>query len=473
MRDPEWGSRCREPTYGTRTGRIVRSKHRINPLLVHVPTLRRARRTALPPAVALAAIVQLSGCGGTIAAFGGSPAAATANAADFFDGAARRFTNVQRDERFAAARPKLGRHALTPSKLYGDRALWSTRGPTDRTLLLNAGFANGRYTMGAATARAALARPGDATHAIRLERLAGDDQYAWTTTVDFAVGRMTAVDAANVLGSLFSAVEGRSGSALRADYRLALPRGSAALGRLFTVDTIRTTPDAAGATTVDLAVTLHPDRLRRTFPAFAAYLQKYVAPSRYRIALTDAAGTPYFTTAAAKNRLTVRARVKDGRLVTFTGAPRPMPDAVQLRMEAFAKLGPFTVGASDVVGEFTTIRTANERGWLMRFNREPEWHLPLAAATFLKAPLRRPFAQGGATLRLAVRDVPGGQTVIARQSYTAVQESAVLRFLGALGSTALSDFAGKSEEEENRFWAEAFTAMRVDVGSRPAVAPTR
>ena len=410
----------------------------------------------------------LGGCRNALPAFGGSPAAAATNAGDFFDAAARRFTNVQRDARFAAARPKLGRHALTPSKLYDDRELWSLRGARDRTLLLNARFVNGRYAMGAASARAVPTRPGDAVHVIRLDRLPRDDQYAWTTHVDFAIGRMTAADAANVIGSLLRAVEGRPGPAAHADARLAFPRGSAALGRLFTIDTIRTTPDAGGATTVDLSISLHPERLRRTFPAFADYVVKYVTPARYRIALTDPAGTPYLTTAAAKNRLTLRARVKDGRLMTFTGPPRPMPDAVQLRMEAFAKFGPFTVGASDVVGTYTSIRTPTERGWLLRFDREPRWHLPLAAATLLKAPLRRPFAEGGATLRLAVRDVPGGQTVIARQSYTAVQESAVLRFLGALGSTALTDFAGKSEDEENRFWAEAFTAMRADAGARAA-----
>ena len=432
------------------------------PLPDSVLSFRSTRTSIVAGSVASVAVAALAGCGNALPAFGGSPAAAAANAGDFFDAAARRFTNVQRDARFAAARPKLGRHALTPSKLYGDRELWSLRGPRDRTLLLNAGFVNGRYAMGAASARAVPARPGDAVHVIRLEQLPGDDEYAWTTNVDFAIGRMTAADAANVVGSLLRAVEGRPGAAVRADTRLAFPRGAAALGRLFTIDTIRTTPDAAGATTVDLSITLHPERLRRTFPAFADYVVKYVTPARYRIALTDPAGAPYLTTAAARNRLTLRARVKDGRLTAFTGQPRPLPDAAQLRMEAYAKFGPFTVGASEMVGEFTTLRTPAERGWLMRFNREPRWHLPLAAATLLKAPLRRPFADGGATLRLAVRDVPGGQTVIARRSYTAVQESAVLRFLGALGSTALNDFAGKSEDEENRFWAEAFAAMRAD-----------
>ena len=428
------------------------------PLASRDPALRRSRRAVGVACVALAA----AGCRNTPPAFGGSPAEAATNARDFFGAAAQRFTSVRRDAHYAAARPKLGRYALIPSKIYDDGALWTRRGASDRTLLLAAGFAGGRYAMGATTAPPALDRPADAAHTIRLLRLRGEDEYAWATTVDFAIGRLTAADAAAVFASLLRSVEGRSPAELRADYRQTFPRGAAALGRLFTVDSIRTTPDAGGATTVELAITLHPARLRRSFPAFADYVEKYVTPSRYRVTLVDAAGTRFLTTAAAKNRLTLRARVKEGRLVAFEGAPRPMPSALKLRMEAFAKLGIFTVGASDVVADFSLVRSASERGWLMRFNREPEWHLPLAAATFLKTPLRRPFAEGGATLRLSVRDRPGGQSVIARQSYTAVQESAVLRFLGSLGSTALNDFAGKSEEQENRFWAEAFAAMQAD-----------
>lgn len=414
--------------------------------------------------LALLAVAALSGCRNVVPAFGDSRASAAANASDFFSAAAYRFTNVQRDAKFGAARSKLGRYALTPSKIYDDTALWTSRGTGERTLRLRGGYDSGRYTLAATPAAPALRRPADATHTIRLRRLPGDDQFAWITDVDFAIGGLTAANAADVMGSLLRAAEGQQGPALHADARRAFPRGSAALGRLFTVDSIRTTPDAGGATTVQLSVSLHPGRLQKSFPAFASYLNKYVSPARYRITLADPAGTRYFTTAAAKNRLTLRARVKDGRLVAFDGPPRPMPDVLRLQAEAFAKIGPFTVGASDLVADFSMIREAHERGWLMRFTKEPDWHLPLAATTFLKSPLRRPFMDGGMVFRLAVRDAPGAPTVISRHTVTAVQESAVLRFLGALGSTALSDYAGKSEDEENRFWSEAFQALRADAG---------
>jgi hypothetical protein len=202
------------------------------------------------------------------------------------------------------------RYALTPSKIYGDTALWTARGTNERILRLRGGYDAGHYTLAATPVLGVLRRPGDASHTIRLRRLPGDDQFAWVTDVDFAIGGVTAAGAADVVGSLLRAAEGQQGAALRADSRRAFPRGAAALGRLFTVDSIRTTPDAGGATTVQLSVSLHPERLEKSFPAFAAYLNKYVAPARYRFTLADRAGTRYFTTAAAKNRLTLRARVE-------------------------------------------------------------------------------------------------------------------------------------------------------------------
>jgi hypothetical protein len=40
-----------------------------------------------------------------------------------------------------------------------------------------------------------------------------------------------------------------------------------------------------------------------------------------------------------------------------------------------------------------------------------------------------------------------------------------MRFLGNLGFTAVSDYAGQVEEEENRFIAEAMRALRADMNA--------
>src|SRR5690606_26425605 len=100
-----------------------------------------------------------------------------------------------------------------------------------------------------------------------------------------------------------------------------------------------------------------------------------------------------------------------------------------------------------------------------RFRREPEWRFPLATDRLIKSPLRSPFEGRGTEVRLAVRDDLGSQAMSVRQARTAVKESAIMRWLGGLGSTAFGDFAGRSEAEENRFLMELFGALRQDVAA--------
>ncbi len=89
--------------------------------------------------------------------------------------------------------------------------------------------------------------------------------------------------------------------------------------------------------------------------------------------------------------------------------------------------------------------------------------MPLISERLLRTPLRRPFEGTGILFRMGLSRAAEGQTLFSRTAVLAVRESAILRFLGNLGFSAMSDFAGKVEEEENRFLAEAFRAMRADV----------
>jgi len=160
-------------------------------------------------------------------------------------------------------------------------------------------------------------------------------------------------------------------------------------------------------------------------------------------------------------------RSKNGHLAPLDGGPaRPMPDSLQLVGEMYAKFGWFTVGVSDLRGDFTVVRSPTERAWSLRFRREPEWHLPLASKHLIRSPLRRPFERGGTTVRVGVRD-GGPETLLTRTARGAVKESAILRFFNSLSSTAMGDFAGKAEEEENRFTAQLFAALRDDVLALP------
>jgi hypothetical protein len=438
------------------------------PRPVFRPAPRRSRRArALILGTLGASAIAVAGCRAVPQAFGPSPRAARTNAASVFSAFAARFTDVHRSPKFHAARGKLGKYALVPSKIFGDTSVWtSAPSPDSRQLVLTGSLDAKGYRFAEHPNAALPQRTGDSRHTMRLRRL-GESEFEWTTGVDHAIGQMRAADIENVFGALLASAEGRGEQALRADYRTAFPRASAALGRLVSLDSLRTTPRPDGSTTIDMVATLHPGRVKAAFPALAEYLDKYVGPARYRFTLRDASGARWFDMGAANKRLVFRMRSKNGHLAPLDGGPaRPMPDSLQLVGEMYAKFGWFTVGVSDLRGDFTVVRSPTERAWSLRFRREPEWHLPLASKHLIRSPLRRPFERGGTTVRVGVRD-GGPETLLTRTARGAVKESAILRFFNSLSSTAMGDFAGKAEEEENRFTAQLFAALRDDVLALP------
>ena len=80
----------------------------------------------------------------------------------------------------------------------------------------------------------------------------------------------------------------------------------------------------------------------------------------------------------------------------------------------------------------------------------------------IRTSLRHPFQGDGITIRVTVRDDAGPQSLLSREATLAVQESAIVRWLGGLGNSAMSDFAGRAEVEENRFVYEVLRALRAD-----------
>jgi hypothetical protein len=83
-------------------------------------------------------------------------------------------------------------------------------------------------------------------------------------------------------------------------------------------------------------------------------------------------------------------------------------------------------------------------------------------AHLLRTPLRHPFEGPGVIFHVGVRDSAEAQTVIERRSHLAVQESAIVRFVGALGSRAVSDLSDRAEREQEVFLRELFTALQAD-----------
>ena len=423
--------------------------------------IHKTLRHVLAAAIVIAA---LSACRDVAPGFGTNAAAARANADGLFGGIAQRFTNVQRTPKFIGARGKLGKNALTPSVIYNDTSVWTAFGPdSTRVITIDGEFSGNRYLFSARPWPAAPPNePGDSRHYIRLRRL-NENVFEWVTNVDIAAGTIKSDEFASVISRLMGSAEGRTPADLRADYRASFPRTTAALGRLFSLDTLRSVRYNEGATTVLLGIRIDSKGIRATMPDFAKYLDKYATPSKYRAVVTDKRGGRWVEVSGADNYMTLRVRSMNGHFAPLNGPVRPMPNDLQLTSDFTTKILFFTVGYRQLIGDVTVINSDRERGWFMRFTHEPDWRLPSAVSVMIHTPLRRPFEGHGATFRLVLRDNPGGQSILARHTTTVVQESAILRFLGRLGSTAMGDFVGKSEVQENRFSAEVFNALRLDV----------
>lgn len=428
--------------------------------------LPRSRTIALGVAAALA----LGGCRAAVLAYGSNVAAAKVNADAFAASIEARFTNAARSAKFSAARMRIARYAFAPSTVANDTAIWTgmqtTRTGAVRDLESHGTLTGLQYVF---TARPAVTMPtkiGDSRHLIELAQLAEND-WGWRTRVDHAIGPMPPGRADDVTRALFLSAE-RPAVAVRADYQSVLPRTTAALGRLLTIDSIATVPQGDGSTLVTLEITVSGDRLKRGFPAFAKYIRNYVEPARYRYRLTDRSGSDWFDAEARNQLLTVRFRSRDGQLQPLVGAARRMPDTLQMHVDALAKISFFTVGVTNMQGEFVHTKSARERGWAVRFTRDPEWHLPLITERLLRSPLRRPFEGKGVLFTLGLRTGPNGQTLLTRELDFTVRESAIMRFIGNLGFTAMSDFAGQVEKEESQFIAESMAAFRADVAALTA-----
>ena len=387
------------------------------------------------------------------------------NAEEFFYSVGSRFTNIQRPQRILRARQQFGHYALTPSGVYNDTTIWLSIGPDSARLFGDEGhFAVDRYIVTTALAQNPPDALTESREIVRLRKLS-DNEYEWFTNVEVALGRMGAKSIADVLAASLAAGEGKSAAAIRANYTSAFPRAGAALGRLFTIDTLRASPDSDGATTFDIAIKLTPNILKESMPHYAAYIDKYISKGKYRITLTDQGGAHWFDAWAANYYTHFRVRSKGGHFAPLEGAVRPMPANLTIHLDMSMKILIFTVGWTEMAGDFEVIDTPHERGWSMRFAKEPDWHLPLTVGTLLKSPLRRPFQGPGIPIRISIRDNPGSQTILNRRLSFVVQESGILRFLNRLSGTAVGDFLGASEREANRFNADAFRALRLDVAA--------
>lgn len=433
------------------------------------PLLILPRR--LSPALLALLFSSLPACRAGIDAYASDPAVAQKAASQAVTSVQFRFDSPLRDDRYDAARMRIARYALAPSKVEND-TIWTNRTGSRRELTAYGRLVDGRYLFSARSQVPMPSSVGESRHYVALDTLANGDRL-WRTQVDQAIGNVTPQAMANVFTALFRSAE-RSPAAIRADYRRTMPRATASFGRLADMDTVHTTQLEDGSTFVTLVLQLHPDRIAGELPDFSKYLKKYISPARYQFTLHDPAivgvlaNDIWFVVEGDDDRVMLRFRSRDGRLQPLDGPARPMPDTLALRVDASARFGLFTVGVEQMRGRFVFVNTPDEVGWVMRFSTPPRWDLPPIAGRLVRGSLNRPFQGDGVSARLTVKKLGNGQTVIHRRTDVAVSESAIMRWLGNLGFTAMDDFAGRVELEEARFLSQAMRAMRQDIGALPA-----
>jgi hypothetical protein len=284
------------------------------------------------------------------------------------------------------------------------------------------------------------------------------------TAVDFAIGAARPSEIALVVSRLFTAGDGLSEREARTEVAKSLPRTSAVLGALFSLDTLRPVQLSDGSTATTIAVGVHSEEFRQKFPAFGDYVRRYVDPARFHVMVSDAAGNQYLDIQGRDRAIAVRLRSHGGHLVALSGALKPIPDTLTLTVDLTVKVKLFNVGFHDLSLDFVnSARGERERAWTLIGRREPHWNLPFFTARLVRAPLRYPFSGEGALFRLGVRAGEGdAPTVIVRQGRLGVQESAILKFLNSLSNTAMDDFGVRVEQEENHWIREIFLALRDD-----------
>jgi hypothetical protein len=426
---------------------------------------RSAARIVMTLVRTFAIATLMIGCTDVPAAFGPTPARARANADGLFGAFVKRFTNVYRTPRYERARERLLHYALTPSEVYSDTSIWTVYGPDGyRTLFGDATFTNGRYVFSNTPNDDPVQTLGQGRHIMRLHKLT-DNDYDWFTGVDFAAGTITADDFGNIITSWIGAAEGHNEASLRAGYRSTFPRTTAALGKLYSLDTLLSTPDADGTNRLYAVIHITPEGIRKDYPAYAAFMAKYADKVKLQFTLLDSRGTRWLEVTSRNGYITLRLRSRNGHFAPLEGPVRPMPDTLVMRLDLTARIKLFTIGVEHLTGEWVNLSSEHERGWALRFTREPGWVLPPVVGYLIKSPLRRPFEGNGTTFRFTIRDQPGRQTLMSRRGSTTVRESAILRFLGKLGGGAAGEFVSNAEDDENRFNVRVYSAMLSDINS--------
>jgi len=403
----------------------------------------------------------LQGCPEAARPLGSGPGGKAA-ADDLAVAIATRFGPIERGPAFDAARSRLARAALAPSRVFDEREVWTAREADVRQLDLFGHRDGEKYSLDMRPSAPPPRDAGDYRGLLRLNRVE-KGRFEWTMREELAVGAVRPSDVADAVTGLLRSAEGVSEEEARAHAVQAFPRAAEVLSRLFRLETLELTAEG-GATAIRLGLRLEPDGMEETAPHYAAFLKKWAAPMRMSAVATDATGASWWSVQAADMLWTVRLRVRDGSLVPLEGrADRRVPDELTVAADYSMKAGPFTIGVRDLVVDVTLTRAPGEKGYVAHYRQEPDWRLPFLIKPFLRGSLRYPFEGPGSSAGYSVRESTGGPTEFVREFRFRVRESWIIRWLGGRGNEAMSDFRKGAEIEADRYNQECLYALRDDV----------
>ena len=438
--------------------RLLRSSYLLR--ISRFPTSLFRRSLLYAGAFVLAALLT-SACRELATALGGTPGDAADRAGELLGALASRFGPLEREAAFDRARPRLARGALVPSRVYDDPEVWTRVAGREREIELVGMRSRDRYRIAVAPAPGPPIRPAEYRGRIGLLSAGGSD-YEWTTRDELAAGRMSAAAVIRVLSVCLRAAE-RAKPDARAEWRGALPHAAAALGRLWSLETLAVAHDADGSARVDLVARQDAAGLEPHFPRYASFIRRYAVPLRFALDVEDERGARFLEVRFQESRLRLCLRTREGTLVPLAGGRSELPERLRARGEFSTRAGLFRIGLRDLESEVTLVREPDRQGFRARFRREPDWVLPPLVEPLFKAPLRYPFAGEGASFDLVVQGDGSRPTLFVSDSLFRVRESWIVRWLSSFTSVAVSDFRGGAEDESDRFAYEAILGLRADV----------